>query len=115
MDLKKVHCIICEQSIKVSGHYYSQGCNNKRNKINGEPTLQKEFYQRLSKITGDNIEYLTNLSDDPFNHMSQQNLNENLIVNEINLENENENSLDDSENVILQNEHENDDIEITKR
>ncbi|KAM9985715.1 hypothetical protein ACTFIZ_008615 [Dictyostelium cf. discoideum] len=152
MDLKKVHCIICEQSIKgfkdiiihfikhndrcpiclskystfskmyaVSGHYYSQGCNNKRNKINGEPTLQKEFYQRLSKITGDNIEYPTNLSDDPFNHMSQQNLNENLIVNEINLlnenenENENENSLDDSENVILQNEHENDDIEITKK
>ncbi|KAM9983034.1 hypothetical protein ACTFIZ_004220 [Dictyostelium cf. discoideum] len=144
MDLKKVHCIICEQSIKgfkdiiihfikhndrcpiclskystfskmyaVSGHYYSQGCNNKRNKINGEPTLQKEFYQRLSKITGDNIEYPTNLSDDPFNHMSQQNLNEINLENEN--ENENENSLDDSENVILQNEHENDDIKITKK
>ncbi|KAM9962768.1 hypothetical protein ACTFIR_005685 [Dictyostelium discoideum] len=35
----------------ASGHYYSQGCNNKLNKIKGEQKLQNEFYQRLSKIT----------------------------------------------------------------
>ncbi|KAM9950926.1 hypothetical protein ACTFIT_007042 [Dictyostelium discoideum] len=62
----------------LTTHYYSHGY---------------EFYQRLSKITGDNIIYPTNLSDDPFNHMSQQNLNENFIIDENNnnLENENEN------------------------
>ncbi|KAM9955079.1 hypothetical protein ACTFIW_008743 [Dictyostelium discoideum] len=103
----------------ASGHYYSQGCNNKLIKIKGEQKLQDEFYQRLSKITGENIIYPTNLSDDPFNYMSQQKLNDNIIVDENNnnLENENENnnSFDDSENVIIQNEQENDDIEIIKK
>ncbi|KAM9957030.1 hypothetical protein ACTFIR_003767 [Dictyostelium discoideum] len=105
----------------ASGHYYSQGCNNKLIKTKGEQKLQDEFYQRLSKITGENIIYPTNLSDDPFNYMSQQKLNENIIVDENNnnLENENENennnSFDDSENVIIQNEQENDDIEIIKK
>ncbi|KAM9954968.1 hypothetical protein ACTFIW_000798 [Dictyostelium discoideum] len=51
--------------------------------------------------------------------MSQQKLNDNIIVDENNnnLENENENnnSFDDSENVIIQNEQENDDIEIIKK
>ncbi|KAM9965719.1 hypothetical protein ACTFIR_005892 [Dictyostelium discoideum] len=91
----------------ASGHYYSQGCNNKLNKIKGEQKLQNEFYQRLSKITGENIIYPTNLSDDPFNYMSQQKLNENIIVDENNnnLENESENnnSFDDSENLGLEN------------
>ncbi|KAM9954718.1 hypothetical protein ACTFIW_003318 [Dictyostelium discoideum] len=103
----------------ASGHYYSQGCINKLNKIKGEQKLQDKFYQRLSKITGENIIYPTNLSDDPFNYMSQQKLNDNIIVDENNnnLENENENnnSFDDSENVIIQNEQENDDIEIIKK
>ncbi|KAM9954856.1 hypothetical protein ACTFIW_000959 [Dictyostelium discoideum] len=103
----------------ASGHYYSQGCNNKLIKIKGEQKLQDEFYQRLSKITGENIIYPTNLSDDPFNYMSQQKLNDNIIVDENNnnLENENENnnSFDDSENVIIQNDQENDDIEIIKK
>ncbi|KAM9975945.1 hypothetical protein ACTFIR_009786 [Dictyostelium discoideum] len=91
----------------ASGHYYSQGCNNKLNKIKGEQKLQNEFYQRLSKITGENIIYPTNLSDDPFNYMSKQKLNENIIVDENNnnLENESENnnSFDDSENLGLEN------------
>ncbi|KAM9975490.1 hypothetical protein ACTFIW_012074 [Dictyostelium discoideum] len=91
----------------ASGHYYLQGCNNKLIKIKGEQKLQDEFYQRLSKITGENIIYPTNLSDDPFNYMSQQKLNDNIIVDENNnnLENENENnnSFDDSENLGLEN------------
>ncbi|KAM9948569.1 hypothetical protein ACTFIT_009767 [Dictyostelium discoideum] len=105
----------------LTGHYYSQGCNNKKNNIKGEQKLQDEFYQRLSKITGDNIIYPTNLSDDPFNHMSQQNLNENFIIDENNnnLENENENenennSFEDIGNILNQNGQENDDIEILK-
>ncbi|KAM9974110.1 hypothetical protein ACTFIR_009452 [Dictyostelium discoideum] len=85
----------------ASGHYYSQGCNNKLNKIKGEQKFQNEFYQRLSKITGENIIYPTNLSDDPFNYMKN--------------ESENNNSFDDSENVIIENEQENDDIEIIKK
>ncbi|KAM9954744.1 hypothetical protein ACTFIW_003344 [Dictyostelium discoideum] len=107
MDLKKVDCLICKQPIKCFKD------------IVGEQKLQDEFYQRLSKITGENIIYPTNLSDDPFNYMSQQKLNDNIIVdeNKNNLENENENnnSFDDSENVIIQNEQENDDIEIIKK
>ncbi|KAM9945035.1 hypothetical protein ACTFIT_003286 [Dictyostelium discoideum] len=103
----------------LTGHYYSQGCTNKKNNIKGEQKLQDEFYQRLSKITGDNIIYPTNLSDDPFNHMSQQNLNENFIIdeNKNNLENENENennSFEDIGNILNQNGQENDDIEIIK-
>ncbi|KAM9943633.1 hypothetical protein ACTFIT_007031 [Dictyostelium discoideum] len=103
----------------LTGHYYSQGCNDKKNNIKGEQKLQDEFYQRLSKITGDNIIYPTNLSDDPFNHMSQQNLNENFIIDENNnnLENENENennSFEDIGNILNQNGQENDDIEIIK-
>ncbi|KAM9950962.1 hypothetical protein ACTFIT_003232 [Dictyostelium discoideum] len=103
----------------LTGHCYSQGCNNKKNNIKGEQKLQDEFYQRLSKITGDNIIYPTNLSDDPFNHMSQQNLNENFIIDENNnnLENENENennSFEDLGNILNQDGKENDDIEIIK-
>ncbi|KAM9975542.1 hypothetical protein ACTFIW_012126 [Dictyostelium discoideum] len=44
----------------ASGHYYSQGCHNKLIKIKGEQKLQDEFYQRFSKITGENILYPTN-------------------------------------------------------
>ncbi|KAM9943646.1 hypothetical protein ACTFIT_001935 [Dictyostelium discoideum] len=119
MDLKKVDCIICKQPNKCFKDMVIILLNIMIVAQFGEQKLQDEFYQRLSKITGDNIIYPTNLSDDPFNHMSQQNLNENFIIDENNnnLENENENennSFEDIGNILNQDGQENDDIEIIK-